>query len=437
MCTTATANRCELVRDYVARALYDRERGYFVKRHVVGSPPHPIAFTQLLNEFEYRATLAKLYAKDAHAWFTPVELFAPHYSNALAAYAVTQHVSQGRGSQPLIVYELGGGNGTNAAYFLDWVQAHNPALYKRSRYCILEISPSLQQRQLVTLHRHAAVATSELCDATQLSSVLCSDPCVVIALEVLDNLPHDKVVRFAARDAWQQTCVHSERGHVRMEAYSDVRDPLIHSTLSAWLEYTATVASPSARVSMTAKLSKWVQSIVPQRHALPAPDGLEDAMYLPTGAHQLVKALHAALPQHALIAADFHMLPPPRVQQRRDDNTVQVYAPARNTPLTASKDETTRRTVDHASYLSAPEGRADIFWATDFNFLKYLYDRTCRQASTVLMKDSLPSTKDRMGACVMSTRDFMARHAATSHTRTMLGYNPLLDDYTNTSMLLT
>jgi hypothetical protein len=37
---------------------------------------------------------------------------------------------------------------------------------------------------------------------------------------------------------------------------------------------------------------------------------------------------------------------------------------------------------------------------------------------------------------VLKSREFLARHADAARTRTMSGFNPLLDDYVNTSILV-
>lgn len=138
--------------------------------------------------------MAQLYEASGVAWLTPVEVFAPWYSRALARYILsTQPPSAG----PLHVFEIGGGNGTNAKHVLDYIAAAAPARYASASYTVLEISDSLAKRQRETVGaRHAGVFRSQVVDATVWpgEGVVHAGPCFVIALEVLDNLPHDKVV---------------------------------------------------------------------------------------------------------------------------------------------------------------------------------------------------------------------------------------------------
>ncbi len=66
------------------------------------------------------------------------------------------------------------------------------------------------------------------------------------------------------------------------------------------------------------------------------------------------------------------------------------------------------------------EGKCDIFFPTDFNVLQRMYRDICG-------RDALVSTH----------RDFMLAHADHQKTSTRSGYNPLLDDYSNMSLLTT
>lgn len=95
---------------------------------------------------------------------TPVETFSPHFSNALAKYVARElkaassssKASLGFGcqstaaldsTQPLILYEAGGGTGTNALNVLNWLRREEPRIYDRTEYTIVEISERLAERQ--------------------------------------------------------------------------------------------------------------------------------------------------------------------------------------------------------------------------------------------------------------------------------------------------
>lgn len=59
------------------------------------------------------------------------------------------------GGEGLVVYEVGGGSGTNALNVLDWLQREEPELYDRTEYTIVEISErlaALQRERVCAVH---------------------------------------------------------------------------------------------------------------------------------------------------------------------------------------------------------------------------------------------------------------------------------------------
>lgn len=145
---------------------------------------------------EMSVTCAQAYDSKLSAWMTPVEIFSPHFSQALARYIAseaaaassehTTHTSasrvgdahqdkhnswrhrrrnggggdgggggkgggkgreKGQTEQGLILYEVGGGSGTNALNVLNWLRREEPALYERTEYTIVEISERLAELQ--------------------------------------------------------------------------------------------------------------------------------------------------------------------------------------------------------------------------------------------------------------------------------------------------
>lgn len=139
--------------------------------------------------------LDNLYKQHDIAWFTPVELFKPWY-----AYGIAEAIMRTANlSIPLKIFEIGGGSGTCAKCILDYMMLNAPAkVYNNMTYTSVEISPSLAERQLETIgevRSHLSRYKVECRDATDRSGWGPADPqpCWVIMLEVLDNLPHDLV----------------------------------------------------------------------------------------------------------------------------------------------------------------------------------------------------------------------------------------------------
>lgn len=71
----------------------------------------------------------------------------PWYGRALARYLVAQYKLDLFPYHDLIIYEIGAGNGTLMGDVLDYLAAHEPEIYARTKYRIIEISERLQGMQ--------------------------------------------------------------------------------------------------------------------------------------------------------------------------------------------------------------------------------------------------------------------------------------------------
>lgn len=150
--------------------------------------------------------------------------------------------------------------------------------------------------------------------------------------------------------------------------------------------------------------------------------GRPEAVFVPTGSMALLEALHSARPRHRFVAADFDSLPGVRV-------------PGTNAPLVASQ-EPGGKSTDHDSYFENPGG-ADIFFPTDFENLVRINAAAAERAAGPVGNQSGTATRGEIvGGVVMTTRQFMEAHADCDATATASGYNPLLQDFSNTKFFL-
>lgn len=115
-----SADVAVLTREYIYGALYAKDSGYFTTqdRQVLHAPPAPIDFTDLWGAFDYRREVAALYNEKREAWLTPVEVFAPFYSHAIAKYMLNSPFFH----KHMAIYEIGGGAGTNALHILNYLK---------------------------------------------------------------------------------------------------------------------------------------------------------------------------------------------------------------------------------------------------------------------------------------------------------------------------
>ena len=445
-----------LLRDFLTKALYDKKDGYFARTAVpVGTIAEPIAFSSLLGADDYARALDLRYRRLAKQWLTPVEIFKPHYAEAVARYVLNRYREEDeKRGYPLRVYEIGGGSGTHAAGFLRYLRKHAPAVFAKTTFASVEISASLAAAAKKTVRDALDGETGLKRDATRrpsqslsgerafsrdsdVYSVVRGDaadraawgatdasPCFVVALEVLDNLPHDKVVLattgdengFARRDPrdkiWFQTRVRLDpETNAHVEHHSEpLSDALATRTLAAAdaAEAEENERSFARRVARAAEAAFFPPGLA----------GSRAISYLPTGCLKLLETLHSARPNHRLVAADFDSLPG-------------VTMPGQNAPLVATQARG-GKTRDLPTYL-AEVGDADVFFPTDFARLRVLNAAARR---TVSMEDAVKRRDERARGEILSTRAFMEKWGDVEATTTRSGYNPLLQDFANTKFFL-
>ena len=441
-----------LLRDFLTKALYEKKHGYFARTAVpVGTIAEPIAFSSLLGADDYARALDLRYRRLAKQWLTPVEIFKPHYAEAVARYVLHRYREEDeKRGYPLRVYEIGGGSGTHAAGFLRYLRKHAPAVFAKTTFVSVEISASLAATAKRAVRDALDGETARGGDASHLTSrasrpraksenafprdsdaysVVRGDaadraawgatdasPCFVIALEVLDNLPHDKVVLATAGDdtdgTWFQTRVrHDTEANAHVEHHSEL--------LSDALATRALAAAAEAEAEENERC--FARRVARAAEAAFFPPGLAGSRaisYLPTGCLKLLETLHSARPNHRLVAADFDSLPG-------------VTMPGQNAPLVATQARG-GKTRDLPTYL-AEVGDADVFFPTDFARLRVLNAAARR---TVSMEDAVKRRDERARGEILSTRAFMEKWGDVEATTTRSGYNPLLQDFANTKFFL-
>lgn len=352
--------------------------------------------------------LDKIYKQSDTSWFTPVELFKPWYAHGIAeAIMRTTNLSV-----PLKIFEIGGGSGTCAKGIMDYIMLNAPErVYNNMTYTSIEISSSLAEKQLETVgevRSHLSKFKVERRDAADQSGWgdVDQQPCWVIMLEVLDNLPHDLIYSENQMSQWMEVWVEKQNDRVAFsELYKPLHDPLI----ARCLEILDLDKGHSTKRGGATSAARRIWSKVfpkPQR------------CWLPTGCLKLLEVLHGVLPKMSLIASDFSYLP-------------DVTIPGERAPLVSTKKDGT--SSDYSSYLEA-KGDADIFFPTDFWLLERM-DHYCSEM-LVSQKDKSSKQGKKRRTITLDTSSFMEEFGLPSKTRTKDGYNPLLDDFKNTKFYL-
>jgi hypothetical protein len=177
-----------LVRDFIHNSLYNPFYGYFSKQAVVFSSPEPFSFGDLYDNNAFMSNLSQIYDKyekenEGHQiWHTPSEIFQPHYGNAIAKCLIEKFKNASSTSGKLIVYEVGAGNGTLMKNVMDYIEHHEPKIYRSMIYKIIEISPRLAREQSKRIGKHPThIINRSIFEWNEVEP----EHCFFIAMEVL------------------------------------------------------------------------------------------------------------------------------------------------------------------------------------------------------------------------------------------------------------
>ena len=298
----------------------------------------------------------------------------------------------------LQIVELGGGRGTNARVILETLRSEHPELFEKVQYTLLDSSTSLLELQQHTLSEFGAQKVhfrcTDLMDVSQGDQEMLpqsNDPTVVIALEVWDNLPHDKIrikngvieqgeiVRADTKEPLQEAEL-DDRSIELDEVFRPLTDPLIRDILAIAPAY-----KPRYGVS-------WIPSV----------------------ACGLLRRLEQERHQSSVLVADFDWLPPGDFDSCLGSRSMQAQ---RGEPIITCMDDS-----DHPCYLQAPI-LSDILFPTDFHNLATF----CR----AVWNNTTNVKTYKQG-------DFLATYGPDEVRATMnpiSRFSPMVADFTNCSVL--
>ncbi|BDA44160.1 hypothetical protein COCOBI_05-3440 [Coccomyxa sp. Obi] len=273
---------------------------------------------------------------------------------------------------PLRIFEIGGGTGTLARDILDHLRASVPDVYREVDYRMVEISPILAKLQERTVAHVGG---------------------------------HSDHFQVECRDAADLHGWESSKGD----------DPCFLLLLEVLDN------CPHDRVHRGSPSQPWLQTAIREHQgsdSSPSTSGVEEVLQPLSdeliqqclGCMVLLDALIKARPFHCILAADFDHLPETRI-------------PGKNAPLVATT--AGGKTIDHSTYL-VDAGTADIFFPTDFYMLERMYGALSQR----------DPASEGITTSVLKNEAFMKRYASIAETTTVQGYNPLLQDYSNTSFLI-
>ena len=370
---------------------------------VVGSINENYLLDQVwLGKWQYQYLYSKYYNTNDHGqWLTPVELFAPYYSQILANYITSSAKEQ----QRIRIVELGGGHGTNAKHILQHLSSSNHTVV--DSYTIVDSSPTLQEHQRQVLSKVETTTPIQFVSAdimTLAENDNTEDPSFfhtifpkddvmtfILGLEVLDNLPHDKVQKIQQTKNEHHHKPSYLQAQVNLQQMTEEMMPLQDSLLQRILPYYPLIQHTSN--NMNNQEVQWIPSVA---------------------CGFLYRLFQQCENQNwNVLFADFDYLPPPTLT--KNNNKQRKSIPALEEPLiTCMKDQ------DHECYLTYLD-HCDILYATNFDALAQ-YVRNC--------------TRNSKKVNVMKQADFLQLHGPQQiEATTSFGYTPLLHDFSNCSIL--
>lgn len=135
---------------------------------------------------------------------------------------------------------------------------------------------------------------------------------------------------------------------------------------------------------------------------------ISNNIFAPTVAINMLRHIKEYIPSHSIIMSDFDSFLMPK------GSIIGHNAPLITNKL---KDPTQWQTYD--SYL-IPRGQADICFPIDFNFMKHAYEQISGQHANI-----------------HKTSEFIELYSLKSWCNTQNLYNPMREEYFNTSFLVT
>jgi hypothetical protein len=322
--------------------------------------------------------------------------------------------------EPLHICEIGGGNGTCLRGVLDYLKENAPEIFKTTTCTSIDVSSPFTDKQRETLspyHDKVEFVTQSIFDWSKLNQ----KPGFVIALELLDNLPHDKLVLRHGNNLVQTNIVRTPEGKLE-EQLVPISDPVILEILTSLCKYYGLAENSwryqSKQFDQDQAAILWCMLFEPSRRWEVAPFWekvksyfLKSSLYgpqarffyLPTGSWMLLKKLRQFFPYHDVIFADF------------DGHLTKSLGT--NAPLIQKT--IGNLTLEEDSYLHTKFGDNDIIFPTNFATLSVYWEILYEKKSEW-----------------MKTKTFMKDFADKKQTRTKSGYNPLIFDFENTSFFL-
>ncbi|WWC58510.1 uncharacterized protein I303_101053 [Kwoniella dejecticola CBS 10117] len=414
-----------LVRDFIDDSLYNPNYGYFSRNATIFTPPKEgFDFTSFADTAAFQEAVAERYEKEyglepttgqtgglgRQVWHTPTELFKPYYAQTILTSILQTYKLNHFPHEPLILYEVGAGNGSFMVDSLLYLKKNHPEIYEKVEYRIIEISASLAKGQKSRAEQEGlgdkvTVINSDFFkwDGTiPGKEKKDGEACFVVALEVFDNFAHD-MIRYdiATLTPFQAIVAIDNSGDFSL-LYEPISDPLIRRVLAykRLLPESSSTMPPASSPLLRSNILRSIYSSLPFSPNLTQPD------FLPTKAILFLETLRKLLPNHRLLISDFDVLPD--AVEGRNGPVVQTRYGGSMIPC--------------ETFL-VKQGYFDIFFPTDFELLRDVYSIIMNSPSIITSSSPSSSgdaTESKLTASHTSSKKTGALTPTSTQTQTPL-----------------
>ncbi|WVQ85439.1 hypothetical protein IAT38_007604 [Cryptococcus sp. DSM 104549] len=354
-----------LVRDFVDDSLYNPHYGYFSKNATIFAPPKQgYDFSSFKTMDDFQDAVARQYHDEYGAlpdsaslsrqvWHTPSSLFKPYYARSLISAIVQSYKLNHFPSEPLIIYEVGAGNGSFMVDALAYLRDFHPDVFERTSYRVLEISTALSELQRKRAEKEGLGKKVQVLNRDFFKWEGKDErPCFVVALEVFDNFAHD-MVRYDIETLEPMQAI------VTVDAVGDftlLYEPVNDELISRVLDYRRLLPPSRATSPPLPRTLLYSSALRKFAAGLPFAPNLTSPDFIPTKSIMFAEKLREKLPGHRLLMADFSELP--------------EAVKGRNGPVVQTRYGTVM--VPCETFL-VKQGYFDIFFPTDFELFKDIY----------------------------------------------------------------
>lgn len=411
-----------IFRDFVHYALYHHKWGYLPKmlrkhRQLLATCFHdPIPFGNLRNKQDYTEYIGKQ-AEASPSFNTPGSIFQPYYGWVIAEYFVTTMRAKFDPLEPLIIYDIGCGNGTLGLTVLNFLAEQYPEVYATCEYHFVDMSPyvipAIRAKLVHHLH-HAHIHHISIHNWRTIEP----RRCFVVAVELFSNMPHDQIIWTEDGACYEQWVRFEETDNLGSAAERNLpaTDPLILRYLRycRWLQEETLnsmkvlcmtdgrenidplkwrTLEPEPYDPFTTIVSKCINVHNPYRIA-----------FLPTAQMLFLEVAAKFFPRHHAFFADYSSV---------QHGIVGINAPLVQVKMRIAKDIFFRRICDN---LLTNAGMVDVCFPTDFEVFRNTYRSICGEHKELTN---------------MTHPDFWKTFGGdkTAIFTTQTGYNPLLEDF--------